>query len=580
LQHDREARKGLAKLEQTLGMPLADLDSITVLMLPPPKALLQRSSIAPYPGGGRGRPVPGFNPYQPPLPKAEMKLERELLEELRRKVEVERQLEERRRQEQIRREKEQQEKPRKEQASLVSLQEVAVVQPQDIDPYLIEEYLAATGPLMIVTSTKPIDRKKILQAELGKARRWGIPYDTSPRAEPSVLFLSERSLLVGAPWELASYSELVARKAPPKSSPLQQALALGAEPHLIVAGGHLPAEVRRIFASPEVPDDVQRLLAPVSALLSTEASLTLDLKERLEITLRFHAHNDISADATLEAVKSLRVLAELGLEQAREAGEPGGAKLDLEKKLKQALADTTIDRNGMAVRAQLKLDVPAPFFKRFTKEIVSSLRQQGDRRQSADNLKNIALAMHSYHDANKTLPPAGIDSVRDGNGKAILSWRVAILPYIDQAPLYNQFDLTKPWDDPHNKKLIAKMPQIYVVPGTENKPGMTNYRVLVGPGTMFEPRQGPGGKIIGWRLIEVLDGTSNTIMIVEAADPTIWTRPDDLPYDPNRPLPKLGVSPDGFNAAFGDGSVRFIRSDTREDYLRAYITRAGGEAIP
>src|ERR1019366_4800834 len=128
----------------------------------------------------------------------------------------------------------------------------------------------------------------------------------------------------------------------------------------------------------------------------------------------------------------------------------------------------------------------------------------------------------------------------DPDGKPLLSWRVAILPYIDQTPLYQQFDLTQAWDSPHNKKLIAKMPAIYLLPGTETKEGETHYRVLVGPGSVFE---------IGARvtMVGITDGTSNTIFVVEAAEPTIWTRPEELPFDPKGPLPKLGVSPDGFN---------------------------------
>ena len=74
---------------------------------------------------------------------------------------------------------------------------------------------------------------------------------------------------------------------------------------------------------------------------------------------------------------------------------------------------------------------------------------------------------------------------------------MAILPYIEQGALYKQFDLDKSWDDPHNKKLIAKMPKLYVVPGVEAKEGMAHYRTLVGPGTVLEPLKGLDGKLIG-----------------------------------------------------------------------------------
>src|SRR5439155_26494817 len=101
----------------------------------------------------------------------------------------------------------------------------------------------------------------------------------------------------------------------------------------------------------------------------------------------------------------------------------------------------------------------------------------------------------------------------------------------------------------------------------------TYYQGFVGPGAFFE-----GTKAI--RLADILDGTSNTLMIVEAAEPVPWTKPEDLPYAPNKPLPRLGgILPDGFNAVFADGAVYFLKKDVDEKTLRALITRAGGELI-
>jgi prepilin-type processing-associated H-X9-DG protein len=77
-----------------------------------------------------------------------------------------------------------------------------------------------------------------------------------------------------------------------------------------------------------------------------------------------------------------------------------------------------------------------------------------------------------------------------------------------------------------------------------------------------------------------LDGTSNTIMAVEAAEAVPWTKPEPLEYDPKKPLPKLHFSEGGVcNVLFGDGSVRAIRKDLAEKTLRALITRSGGETI-
>ena len=200
------------------------------------------------------------------------------------------------------------------------------------------------------------------------------------------------------------------------------------------------------------------------------------------------------------------------------------------------------------------------------------------RVQSVNNLKQIGIAIHSFHDANKHLPPAASSGKDDPDGKPLLSWRVALLPYLDEIELYQAFDLDKAWDDPHNMKLIAKMPKVYMIPGVDAKEGMTHYRTLVGPGTMLEPQKGPGGKLIGRTLVGIVDGVSQTIMVVEAKDPTIWTKPDDLAYDPKGPLPKFGVAPTGFNALFGDATVRLISPKVAEEVLRPYLT--GNNGLP
>ncbi|MBI2804968.1 MAG: DUF1559 domain-containing protein [Planctomycetes bacterium] len=199
------------------------------------------------------------------------------------------------------------------------------------------------------------------------------------------------------------------------------------------------------------------------------------------------------------------------------------------------------------------------------------------RSQSSNNLRQIGIAILNHHDQYKILPPAASSGDKDPTGKPLLSWRVAILPYIEQLDLYKEFDLNKAWDDPHNLKLVAKMPKLFMVPGVSAKEGMTHYRTLVGPGTLLNPQKGPDGKLIAkYTLAKVPDGTSNVIMVVEAKDPTIWTKPDDLPYDPKGPLPKFGVIPAGFHAMFADASVRFIGSQVAEAVLRPYLTCDNG----
>jgi uncharacterized protein (TIGR03067 family) len=198
---------------------------------------------------------------------------------------------------------------------------------------------------------------------------------------------------------------------------------------------------------------------------------------------------------------------------------------------------------------------------------------------SQNNLKQLALAMHNYHDTYNGLPRQAILSK---DGKPLLSWRVAILPFIEENNLYQDFKLDEPWDSPANKKLLARMPKIYEpLVGKPKVPHSTYYQVFTGPMTMFEmdPKRIMDKKLI--RLTDVLDGTSNTIMIVEAGEPVPWTKPEDLTFDPKaKELPKVGGQfPDGFFVAVGDGSTRWVVRGFDPRILRAAITRNGGEVV-
>jgi prepilin-type processing-associated H-X9-DG protein len=208
--------------------------------------------------------------------------------------------------------------------------------------------------------------------------------------------------------------------------------------------------------------------------------------------------------------------------------------------------------------------------------LVPSVRSSWEasrRVQCVNNLKQIALAMHNYHAATNAFPRPAI---LDEKGKPLLSWRVAILPYIDQKELYDKFKRDEPWDSPHNKSLLKEMPPTYGCPiRTAAEPFTTTYRVLVGQGALFERDQDIG-------VADVTDGTSNTIMVVEAKEAVPWTKPDDLSFDPAA-VPSLGGAgsshPGGFNASMADGSVRFFKSTINLNTFRALITRAGGEVI-
>jgi hypothetical protein len=234
---------------------------------------------------------------------------------------------------------------------------------------------------------------------------------------------------------------------------------------------------------------------------------------------------------------------------------------------------------------------------------VQKVREAAARIQDANNLKQLSLAVINYSDAhNGQMPPA---LVYDKDGKPLYSWRVVILPYLEEDALYQQFHLDEPWDSPHNKPLLASMPKVYAEPGKPPaEPYLTRYQVIDGKGAIFDsdPRAGlvPFDPRAGNPLVErglpglnlrragtitrypagITDGTSNTILIVEAGDPVPWTKPADLHWDPNGPLPKLGgTRTGGFNAALADGSVRFVQKSTSERTIRAAITANAGDVL-
>jgi len=192
---------------------------------------------------------------------------------------------------------------------------------------------------------------------------------------------------------------------------------------------------------------------------------------------------------------------------------------------------------------------------------------------SVNNLKQIGLAMHSYHDVHGTLPPA---AVCDKTGKPLLSWRVLVLPYIEGEKLYKEFKLDEPWDSEHNKKLLARMPKVYAIPGL-TKPGATDthYRVFVGNGAGFD-------WIMGHKLPDFTDGTSNTLMCVTAETAVPWTKPDELEFDPDKDMTRVAgrVVNGRFQFVMCDGSVRTLAKIPAKDTLHALITRSGGEVIP
>jgi hypothetical protein len=203
---------------------------------------------------------------------------------------------------------------------------------------------------------------------------------------------------------------------------------------------------------------------------------------------------------------------------------------------------------------------------------VQAAREAANRNTSLNKIRQIGLAMLNYESGKRHFPAQAIYSK---DGKPLLSWRVAILPQIEEMELYKQFHLDEPWDSEHNKPLIAKMPAAYVKPGRPND-GTTVFLVPYGKGLAFE---GTEGLTIG----SFTDGTSKTILAVEVNDDRAvpWTKPDVLEVDLNKPFDGLGEAHAGdiFCAVFADCHTIGISKQCDVDTLKALFTRNGSEPI-
>ena len=252
-----------------------------------------------------------------------------------------------------------------------------------------------------------------------------------------------------------------------------------------------------------------------------------------------------------------------------------GPKTEASKTILMALA-------GLLQPQQQASQVVLPLENAEATQVIFSLlklaAQAGEARvstnQSSYKLKQLTRAIYKYFDVHKSYPPHA--EARGKDGHSGLSWRVHILPYVDEVELYKEFKLDEAWDSTHNIKLLARMPAIFApVPiageSTSVQAFHSLYATPVGEQTIF------GGEE-PVTIQTVTDGTSNTVMIVELAPEQAfpWTSPEEYRYDPQNPAAKLYSRDGKALVAYADTSARTVRIDnTPEAWNRAFTMNDG-----
>ncbi len=303
-------------------------------------------------------------------------------------------------------------------------------------------------------------------------------------------------------------------------------------------------------------------------------SLFLDFQDGLDLNVVVDT-NDAQATKTIKqsfdlgyAMAAVFINGQLPQLAKKDLGEELGGEVS------KLVQEVYIGAKGTADERKFQLNIHVPqSATEVAKKIAAVAKEKAKDATKRNDLKQIGIACHNYHDTFKMFPfPAGTSEL-PAERKGKLSWRVHLLPFIDQAPLYEQFKLDEPWDSPHNKALLDKMPDVYKL-SDDAKPGYTQYVAPAGKGFVID-----GDKSRSFR--DVTDGASNSIIVLtvkpDKAEP--WTKPGGFDLDPAKAGEILGGVDGGFLALFADGRVLTLDPQLDAKDLKALLTIGGNEVI-
>jgi prepilin-type processing-associated H-X9-DG protein len=454
---------------------------------------------------------------------------------------------------------------------------------------LSEAYSKAAVTAKLVGMEKNIDGKAVVETTL-------------PGARPIWLHLpDDKTIMIGTAPLVGKM--LVAKDA---KSPLVELLKkVDVSSHLTAVfsiDAVRPIMKQAVAAAPPVPPQFQGFLKLpdlLSALL-----LRVNIGERFQASLTLRARDDASSEE-VERLVSQGLMMARQLVTAQIAAMPRGSNDPVQEASMKYLTRITdklfsslkLARKGENVSISVDTGssiatigllgaflLPATELDRRSeraaamearavaeRDLVIAAQAAAERNPTTSKMRQIGLALLNYHSAHQRFPARAIF---DKQGKPLLSWRVQILPMLEENELFKQFHLDEPWDSEHNKPLVAKMPAVFRDP-RRPPDGTTTFLAVVGKGLAFE-----GDKPL--KISQFFDGASNTVLVVQANNGRAvqWTKPDDLEVDLTKPMAGLGdAEPNGFAALFADGHVTMLPKTIKPEVLSALFTRAGGEVI-
>jgi hypothetical protein len=418
---------------------------------------------------------------------------------------------------------------------------------------------------VVFSTTKPYDRKKLLDKVAPDAKEQthqGKTYHGN--AKTALHFVDDKTLVFASEPGIKACLDHIAspRKDGPLAKPLKQARA---KPH-IVAGFAIPAKEMQKARQELQGNPMAAGFLPLLDVQHGTLALTVGEKE-MEMELGFGFPDGDKAGKAKKALDDLKKQAESLLSAFKMGGNP--EQMKLMNQIDTALKKVKIDQSGSDVVVAMKGEVPvAALGAGLLLPAVQKVREAAAATGSQNNLHQMIIGEHDFASSLNNQMFYPLNFAKDQTGKPLLSWRVHLLPFVEGDALYKQFHLNEPWDSPHNKQLLNKMPKIYEVPGRAAKQGETYYQVFTGPGSLFEHGWTvnlPGG---------FPKGTSQTVVFVEGATSVPWTKPDDIVLGPD-PRQQIFFSGGRSMVALGDGSVRSIPQTMRAQTLRNAILRDG-----